>query len=270
MVVPDPFTNPPVETPDGCRARIHLPSGHRYFDGHFVDRPLCPGVGLLDCVDRALARTHRLRTAGYAEVRFKRPILPDVTAELAIDGLGSERPWFTITSAEGLHAQGAVRIEGRAGNGHPSPGPPPERNGHGLPVRLPHRPPSLLIESVQRFDADSIDVVGRVPSANGLVRRDHAPAVLAVEIGAQAGGCHAAWNAAPPGSTPAEPAPGFLVAIANAHWHADDVPPEVDIVARVTRLRVLGPMTQWRVDAWRDATPWASAQFATFGLLNGM
>jgi 3-hydroxymyristoyl/3-hydroxydecanoyl-(acyl carrier protein) dehydratase len=71
-------------TSDRFRYRLTLPAGNPYFDGHFPDNPILPGVGQLHLLTAALAGSLQ-RDVTWREVhhvRFRKPILPDAPCEL--------------------------------------------------------------------------------------------------------------------------------------------------------------------------------------------
>ena len=67
------------------RATWWLPHGAPILAGHFPNRPLVPGVVLLDAVRVACERAFamRLELREVPDVRFSRPLAPDERARLA-------------------------------------------------------------------------------------------------------------------------------------------------------------------------------------------
>lgn len=69
------------EGPDaeGLYADVYVPADSRWFDGHFPDRPVLPGVAQLSMVFELVAKTfsHALRVRAVSRVRFKQMILPE-------------------------------------------------------------------------------------------------------------------------------------------------------------------------------------------------
>jgi len=109
---------------------------------------------------------------------------------------------------------------------------------------LPHRGAMLLVESVLEVDAQSIECRGRILAAHPTVAAGRAPAILGLEMGAQAAGLHAALQAraADPAPEPvgedgkgqpaAAPRLGYLVGIRQARFDESHLP--VDVPLRVT------------------------------------
>ena len=67
------------------RATVRIPADHPALPGHFPGRPLVPGVVLLDRVVAAVERVWHARVSGFAQVKFRRPLLPEHMAELHIE-----------------------------------------------------------------------------------------------------------------------------------------------------------------------------------------
>ncbi len=109
---------------------------------------------------------------------------------------------------------------------------------------LPHRGFMLLVESVLEVDEQRIECRGRIPAAHPTVAAGRAPAILGLEMGAQAAGLHAALQARAAGPPPepegqggknrVTPAPrlGYLVGIRQARFDESHLP--VDVPLRVT------------------------------------
>ena len=105
------------ESPDaqwvrgGIEARIRVPADSPWFDGHFPEEPILPGVAQLglahDLLCRAFERS--LPVARVSRVRFKQMIRPEqrlaVTVQTA-DASGSHR--FRISGEEGLICSGQI------------------------------------------------------------------------------------------------------------------------------------------------------------------
>ncbi len=81
-------------------------------------------------------------------------------------------------------------------------------------VPLPHGAPARLVTRVVARAAGTVTCAARVPSASAFTASGHAPAFLALEMGAQA----AAVLHAPGGETGTAPAAGYLVGVREARF----------------------------------------------------
>jgi 3-hydroxymyristoyl/3-hydroxydecanoyl-(acyl carrier protein) dehydratase len=77
-----------------------IPPDHPCLEGHFPGRPIVPGVLLLDHIAQALG----IRPAGFANIRFTRPVRPGDHVDIAID---ADR--FTARVGSDIVVQGTVQ-----------------------------------------------------------------------------------------------------------------------------------------------------------------
>jgi len=108
---------------------------------------------------------------------------------------------------------------------------------------IPHRGPARLVQTILEDPRPDVLVCGgRIPADSAFVASGRAPAVVLLELAAQAAAVQQAM-AAPAGGTPAKP--GYLVAIRAASLSADDVVPRVK-----RRAFILGAIGAVAAFAW--------------------
>ena len=109
---------------------------------------------------------------------------------------------------------------------------------------IPHRGPARLVQTI--LDAAGTDVLvcgGWIPAESAFAVGGRAPAVIALELAAQA----AAVQQALAGKAGAAVAPGYLVAVRAAIVRVDDVAANVPLVATVRRTGQAGPLATYDV-----------------------
>jgi predicted hotdog family 3-hydroxylacyl-ACP dehydratase len=109
---------------------------------------------------------------------------------------------------------------------------------------IPHRGPARLVQTI--LDDRRTDVLvcgGRIPADSAFAVGGHAPAVIVLELAAQA----AAVQQALAGPEGAAARPGYLVAVRAATVRADVVAANVPLVATVRRTGQAGPLATYDV-----------------------
>ena len=109
---------------------------------------------------------------------------------------------------------------------------------------IPHRGPARLVQTI--LDDTRTDVLvcgGRIPPDSAFAVAGRAPAVIVLELAAQAAAVQQAL-AAPTG---AAARPGYLVAVRAAIVRVDDVAANVPLVATVRRTGQAGPLATYDV-----------------------
>ena len=87
-----------------------IPSDHPSLPGHFPDRPIVPGVVVLEHVLEAIETVHGpLGALRLPQVKFAQPLLPDETADVVISG-ATPRWRFRVLRGETLLASGEVCV----------------------------------------------------------------------------------------------------------------------------------------------------------------
>lgn len=98
-------------------ARLHVAASHPALPGHFPNRPIVPGVVLLDHVVASAEEWLRqtVRVTAIKQVKFLAPLLPEqeAIAELTLDGAELR---FALKRGDEPIAQGTfkVTLEGAA------------------------------------------------------------------------------------------------------------------------------------------------------------
>lgn len=77
----------------GIQARAEIPINSAWFDGHFPERPLLPGVAILGLVDQTLVQHQEqmgqsVNVIGFRKVRFKDMVLPGQHLNLSLKPSG--------------------------------------------------------------------------------------------------------------------------------------------------------------------------------------
>lgn len=98
------MTGAPTFTQEYC-----VDPRHPALAGHFPQRPLVPGVTLLEQVALALRSWRQQRLARVVEAKFLAPLLPAQVAQLRLTApADSLRVRFVIEGASGVLARGVV------------------------------------------------------------------------------------------------------------------------------------------------------------------
>ena len=92
---------------DEFRQTFSIAADHPALPGHFPGNPVVPGVLLLDRVAAALEAWRGERIAGFPQVKFLQPLMPDESAALVLTRVGTETR-FTIERGAQSIAKGAV------------------------------------------------------------------------------------------------------------------------------------------------------------------
>src|SRR5262245_51033854 len=124
---------------------------------------------------------------------------------------------------------------------------------------LPHRGPARLVEAVLDAGPDVLVCRGRVPADNAFARSGRVPAVVALELAAQAAAVQQAF--AEGGADTAKP--GYLVGIRSASLDVDEIATDVPLVATVRRTGQAGPLGAFEVSVTRPDKKIATAILST-------
>lgn len=95
---------------DSAIVRIEVAASSPYFDGHFADAPILPGVVQLDWAILFARELFALPTefARMDHVKFHDWIGADARIDLQLQRIGSDAVAFKISSATGAHASGKI------------------------------------------------------------------------------------------------------------------------------------------------------------------
>ena len=101
-------------TPEQGTAHIRVAADSPWFDGHFPEAPVLPGVAQLGMVHDLLCRMlgRRLPVNQVGRVRFKQIIRPGDRLTLTVNaGSDGESRSFRITGDQGLVCSGQIRLD---------------------------------------------------------------------------------------------------------------------------------------------------------------
>jgi len=173
----------------GTRIPLVVPSSGPLYEGHFPDRPILPGVGLLDLALRAMNAGDPPALRGVETLRLRRLVAPGEVLDLdlitrAPDGRArievrrAAEVVATATVLPGEPAHGTGRARRPYGAQRVSGVP-------GLDDLLPHRPPMRFVEGVVEQSDDGVVCAVSVPGRSAFDTGGLAPALVAIEMAAQ-------------------------------------------------------------------------------------
>ncbi len=107
-----------VDVDGSIKAKVCILSDSPWFDGHFPDRPVLPGVALmalcLDAVTRAAYQSGQIiKIAGFRKIKFKQMVLPDSEIDIRItpQSPGPQGGYsFEITGADETLCAGLLSV----------------------------------------------------------------------------------------------------------------------------------------------------------------
>jgi 3-hydroxymyristoyl/3-hydroxydecanoyl-(acyl carrier protein) dehydratase len=91
-------------------ARWHVPANHPAFAGHFPNRPIVPGVVLLDRVIQLIAAECGNQVVTIGSAKFLHPVGPDTTLDIQWTAGAGRNLRFDITSAGTVIATGTLTL----------------------------------------------------------------------------------------------------------------------------------------------------------------
>lgn len=130
---------------------------------------------------------------------------------------------------------------------------------------LPHTGTALLLTAVVRSDSNSIEAIGLVPVAHPLVSGGRAPAILGLELGAQAAAAMEAITRA--SSATGRPARvGYVVRVREARFAQPDLPVETPVQITARLEGAAPPLAVYRI---RVAVAGVESLWAVLSTLSG-
>jgi 3-hydroxymyristoyl/3-hydroxydecanoyl-(acyl carrier protein) dehydratase len=186
---------------------LPVPDVGPLFEGHFPGRPILPGIALLDLALRAhAAGGHPVALRGIETLRFRRLVLPGEILDLEVTPGGAARVALAVRRGGDRVAEAVVDLgsarRAETSSATPAPGAQPVLMAQAIPMAppgprpempapeglLPHRPPAHLVVGIEACSEAGAVCSARVPETHPLVASGAAPALMAIEMAAQAAG----------------------------------------------------------------------------------
>jgi len=253
-----------MSRPDGV-TRLAIPDAGPLFEGHFPGRPILPGILLLHLALREAP------LAGIEMLRFRRLVLPG--ERLEVHRGGGDRPdraSLAVRRGDERVAEAVLRLA-------PAVPPltesmPPEadrpedlRDGAAPDRLLPHGPPACFIEAIRSVSGDGVVCTARVPGTHPLSAGGPAPALVAIEMAAQAAGVFEARRHART-AVGREPGPrlGYLVGARGVRFARGTIAKEAACAASIRLVGVAGPLTSYDFEVRCGGEPFAAGRVSTW------
>lgn len=102
-------------------AQVHVDPGWTLFHGHFPERPILPGVilvemiaqtgALIGCLSDIVEPGSFLAFTGIEKARFRRPVLPGETIDLSATLDGSRRGFYKFSGGASVGGETAAQVQ---------------------------------------------------------------------------------------------------------------------------------------------------------------
>jgi len=92
---------------------LHIPPNTRWFEGHFVDQPIFPGVAQFFWAEYFARQEFSLPACGYQikSLKFLNMLLPNDHVQLHIENIPEKESWkFKFYNADGIFSSGTVTL----------------------------------------------------------------------------------------------------------------------------------------------------------------
>lgn len=92
---------------------LHIPPNTRWFEGHFVDQPIFPGVAQVFWAEYFAREEFSLPECGYQikSLKFINMLLPNEDVQLHIENMPEKESWkFKFYNADGIFSSGTVAL----------------------------------------------------------------------------------------------------------------------------------------------------------------
>jgi predicted hotdog family 3-hydroxylacyl-ACP dehydratase len=252
------------------RASLAVPAGGPLFEGHFPGRPILPGVALLDLALRALdplGSPEGLATLDF--LRLRRVVLPGEHLEIEVEPAETLR--LTVRRGEELVAQAGLTLGDAAPvaaeaarrlpatpRGHVGMPELSEADVPDLDRLLPHRPPMRFITGIEAKGDDGIVCSVRLAERGPFTAEGTAPALVAIEMAAQAAAAFAGLRAS------GAPRPGYLVGARDVRFHRRRIPAGAPCSAAVRMAGGAGDLSTFDFEVLCGGEKVASGTLSTW------
>lgn len=125
---------------------------------------------------------------------------------------------------------------------------------------IPHRGPARLLDRVVEWRPGELVGLARVPVESPLVRDGRAPAVLGIEMAAQAAAALEALGSDRAGG----PRIGYLVRIQEARFASPDLPAGEPLRVTVHEERSLPPLAIYEITVESEGRPLVTGKLSTY------
>lgn len=282
---------------EGHDAELAVSEGSPWFDGHFPGHPVLPAIAQVEVA----ARLHREAgergyLAGIDALRFSEPVLPGDRLRIRL-GVCDEhgRGRLRLTRAgDGVEIGSGTLIWGSPSADEVRDPPEVEEIGEAVAAELPHAGPSRLLEAAVAVGPGQTIGHGRVPAAHAAAHDGRVPALLALELAAQAAaqvpqvqeaggdreaeadGGETAGGGAGTGGGEAGADPshgrrlGYLVRLRDVRFARTEIEVDAPLVAHVDLAGRTGPLARFDfVVALPTGEPIAGGSLATWEVVDG-
>jgi 3-hydroxymyristoyl/3-hydroxydecanoyl-(acyl carrier protein) dehydratase len=266
----------------GAAIPLAIPSSGPLFEGHFPGRPILPGIALLDLALRSLpAAPGGTGLLGIDRLRLRRLVLPGDRLALEAAPAGPDGGLrLAVRRGEDLVADGVVSRgdlpAGAEPEKRPVAGQAPARAAapaaapSGVPdldLLLPHRPPMRFVETIEAEAEEGLACTARVPGASPFAREGDVPALVAIEMAAQAAAVFEALRrrrACSGDGAGAGPRVGYLVGASGVRFFTAGIPAGAGCRVAIRLAGLAGPLSTYAFTVDRGGVPAADGTVSTW------
>jgi len=245
--------------------RITIQPGWPHFVGHFVGRPILPGIAHLALVRDALRRTvdPELELVVVTALRLRQLVGPGDGLDLQVSPTRDAEWAFELRRGSDLASKGVVAsgrcaapgsaVVGGAASGKRFPAPE---------ALIPHRGPALLLAAVVEAADDRLVASAAVPHGSAFAAQGLVPPFVALEVAAQAAAAFEALRRRRAGGNP-EPRVGYLVGARDVVLHTG-LPVEVPLQVTIRLDAALPPLSTYLFEVGAGGAVAANGTISTY------
>ncbi len=232
----------PESDASSCYLADRIPDTSPWFNGHFPNNPVFPGLAILAQVHSALqkhliAQSRQLQTGGLARVRFKRVVRPDERLQIRFNKLTENKEAFEVKVNDECCGYGQWLLHHHtdlpvAPVSLWSDDRPSKLDGLGIETArlLPHGKAIRLARHLSAADSKGGIVQACVENSWPMHENGVVPCLTLIELVAQAVGMWAIWRNRADGITKRQ---GYLVGLRFAHFYVENLPVGADLAVSV-------------------------------------